>query len=88
MCDVLFEPRAQRELRSLPRDAARLIAIATGRLAVEPRPAGCLKLEGTQRALYRIRVNQYRVVYEIRDKALLVLVATVARRGESTYRGL
>ena len=50
-------------------------------LAENPRPVGFKKMEG-YRNLYRIRVGQYRIVYEIDDKASLVIVAAVAARGK------
>ena len=48
-------------------------------LADTPRPAGCTKLAGTTRR-YRIRIGHYRVIYEIRDKVLLVLVLDAGHR--------
>jgi len=45
------------------------------------------KIEGAERA-YRVRVGDYRVVYEIYDKERLVLIIQVARRTEATYRGI
>jgi len=49
-------------------------------LAANPRPPGCEKLSAQER--YRIRQGRYRVVYEIRDRELVVLVVTVAHRRE------
>ena len=54
-------------------------------LANEPRPYGVRKIKGAERA-YRIRVGNYRVVYEIYDSENLVLILQVARRTETTYR--
>lgn len=45
---------------------------AASDLAEDPRPPGYLKLHG-RREQYRIRVGEYRVVYEIHDDVLLVL---------------
>lgn len=56
---------------------------AIDQLATEPRPAGCIKLSG--RAQWRVRVGDYRVLYEIHDDALLVLVIEVGHR-RSIYR--
>ena len=50
-----------------------------------PRPSGCKKLSATENA-YRIRVGDYRVLYEIQDRRLVVLVVRVAHRRE-VYRG-
>ncbi len=54
-------------------------------LAQAPRPSGVRKLRGEERT-WRIRVGQYRVVYDIDDDRGLVVVLRVARRSETTYR--
>jgi len=53
-------------------------------LAQEARPAGCVKLAGSP-DLYRIRVGDYRIVYQIKDNELLVLVLSIGHRRE-VYR--
>ena len=85
MCRVLLRPPAQRFLRKL-RDTsltARLVAAMRG-LASLPRPPGCDKLTGPE-DLYRIRVGDYRIVYQVRDEVLLVLVVKIGHRRE-VYR--
>jgi mRNA interferase RelE/StbE len=52
-------------------------------LGAEPRPSGVKKLEGEE--LYRVRVGDFRIIYAIRDKELLVLIVRVADRKEA-YR--
>jgi len=54
-------------------------------LAGEPHPHGVRKIQGTEKA-YRIRVGNYRVVYDVYDSDNLVLILQVARRSETTYR--
>jgi mRNA interferase RelE/StbE len=51
-----------------------------------PRPPGCVKLTGYPN-LYRIRVGNYRIVYEIQDAKLIIIVITVADR-KDVYRDL
>ena len=58
---------------------------AVGGLAKEPRPQGVRKIRGTENA-YRIRVGDYRVVYEVYDSDSLVLVLQVVCRSETAYR--
>ncbi|MDJ0899633.1 MAG: type II toxin-antitoxin system RelE/ParE family toxin [Xenococcus sp. MO_188.B8] len=53
-------------------------------LATEPRPEGVVKLKGEEN-LYRIRVGDYRVIYNVQDDRLLVLVVKVGHRGD-VYR--
>jgi mRNA interferase RelE/StbE len=81
---VELAPAAQRQLRRLPPgDAARLRGPILA-LAIEPRPAGVLKLAGTE--FWRLRVGDLRIVYLVDDAAGLVVVLKVARRSESTHR--
>jgi mRNA interferase RelE/StbE len=83
---VELAPAAQRQLRRLPPgDAARLRGPILA-LAVEPRPPGATKLEGSD--FWRLRVAELRVIYAIDDAKRLVVVLKVARRSESTYRRL
>jgi mRNA interferase RelE/StbE len=85
MYRVLLRPPAQRFLRKL-RDkslTARLVA-AMRELGSQPRPPGCEKLAGVE-DFYRIRVGDYRIVYQIRDEVLLVLVVKIGHRRE-VYR--
>jgi mRNA interferase RelE/StbE len=53
-------------------------------LAEKPRPIGCLKLKGNGDA-YRIRIGDFRVIYEIEDEVLIVVVVSVGDRKE-VYR--
>ncbi len=78
----LFEvlPTARDELTALPRDAQRKIAAKIDRLTDNPRPPGAELLKGTTEKLWRVRVGDYRIVYSIEDRRLLVLVIRVARR--------
>ena len=50
-------------------------------LAVDPRPPGCVKLQG-ESELYRVRVGDHRIVYQIQDAALVVLVVRIGNRRE------
>ena len=82
-------PAADRDLERLKRRIQRRnferLRTAIRSLADDPRPRGVRKIEGAERA-YRIRVGDYRVVYEIYDKEGLVLILQAARRSETTYR--
>ena len=56
----------------------KLIAVLR-KLAENPRPAKAVKLKGMEE-LYRVRVGNYRIVYTIEDKKLLVLIVRIAHR--------
>jgi mRNA interferase RelE/StbE len=82
---VVIAPAAQREISRL-RDASlveRLRAAIVG-LANDPRPPGSLKLRGAE--LWRIRIGDYRVIYEIRDAEVLVRIITVRHRSDAYRR--
>lgn len=72
--------RAQKSLARLPRNEYLRIRDAIRTLAEEPRPHGARKLTG--RSGWRVRVGRYRVLYEIEDEELLVLVVDVGHRRE------
>lgn len=83
---VIFKPAADKELQKLPTHVQKRIVAAAEALQDNPRPRGCVKLEGAD-DLWRIRVGQYRVVYTVKDDKLLVLVVRVAHRKDA-YRGM
>ena len=72
---------AVRQLRKLDRPAQRRVQAAIELLAVEPRPNGAKKLVGGD-GEWRVRTGDYRIVYEIHDNVLLVLVIAVGHRRE------
>ena len=74
-------PAAYRQIRMLPLKARRRIAAKIDSLASDPHPAGCVKLKQT-RNIYRIRSGDYRILYEVKDEILLVLIVKVAHRRE------
>ena len=78
------EDRLVRELRTVPkRDLARIERDILA-LATQPRPPGAEKLTGFD--IYRIRRGDFRIVYKVYDDERLVLIGTVLRRNERTYR--
>ena len=70
--------RAQKELGQLSSPSFERVCDAIRSLAGNPRPPGCRKLVG--REGWRIRVGDYRVIYEIDDPARTVLVLHVGHR--------
>lgn len=77
-------PAALRELRKLDSQARRRIQAVVELLADQPRPPGAIKLSGGE-GEWRVRTGDYRVIYEIHDQVLLVLVVAVGHRRE-VYR--
>lgn len=81
---VEFSPGALREFRKLAREIQLRLRPRIDVLATDPRPADAKKLKGSEE-LWRIRSGVYRIVYEVRDRTLVVLVVRVAHRRE-VYR--
>jgi len=81
---VEFAPSAEREFRKLAREIQLRLRPHIDALGSDPRPVGAKKLKGRD-DLWRIRAGDYRIVYEVRDRALVVLVVRVAHRRE-VYR--
>ena len=75
--------RAQRELAKLPTESYELVKEAMRSLGEYPRPSGCRKLVG--REGWRIRVRDYRVIYEVDDSARTVTVLHIGHRRD-VYR--
>jgi mRNA interferase RelE/StbE len=81
---VVVTPAAERQLAKLRRPAREMVAAVLVTLGTNPRPAGCIKLTASD-DLWRIRVRQYRVIYQILDAELLVTIVKVGDR-KGVYR--
>jgi mRNA interferase RelE/StbE len=83
---VEWLPSAARNFRRITPEFQRRIAPRVDDLSRNPRPHDTKKLRGSG-ALYRIRVGDYRVVYEVSDSPAVVTIAHVGHRRD-VYRGL
>jgi mRNA interferase RelE/StbE len=81
---VKWSSAASKVLRKLPQRVSQRLVKAADRLAVNPRPRGCIRLEGKS-GQYRIREGDYRLIYEVRDDILVVLIVKVGDR-KDVYR--
>lgn len=81
---ITFAKSARKELEKLPPPVVARIFPKIEALAKFPRPPGCQKLKGNN-ALWRIRVGDYRVLYEIDDQRCVVDISSVGHRRE-VYR--
>jgi len=82
--DLQWTPRAVKELLALPTPVQERVLAAVDLLAEDPRPRGARKLVD-QEERYRIRVGDFRVLYEIYDQVLVVVIVKVADR-KRAYR--
>jgi mRNA interferase RelE/StbE len=78
---IEFTPLARRQIKKLPREVQKRIIERVEELASNPRPAGVKKLVSGEN-LYRVRVGEYRAIYQIRDRELIVVIVKVGHRRE------
>lgn len=78
MYHVVIEKQAQKQLAKISPPHYQSIAEALQNLATNPRPQGYKKLKG--RPSFRIRVGDYRVIYNIDDNILTVFVLLIGHR--------
>jgi mRNA interferase RelE/StbE len=77
--EVRLAPAAVRQLRKLDPPGRRRVQAAIDLLAEDPRPPGARQLVGGA-GEWRVRTGDFRIIYDIRDGELLVLVVTVGHR--------
>ena len=82
--EIQWRNSIKKDLRSLPRQEASRIVSAVSELANDPLPHGSQKLSGSERT-YRIRVGDYRVVYEVYADLRIVEIQRVRHR-KDVYR--
>ncbi|MBI4289436.1 MAG: type II toxin-antitoxin system RelE/ParE family toxin [Chloroflexi bacterium] len=82
MYDVLIESAAERDLKRLPADVFQRLIPHIKALADNPRPSGCRKITDSK-GDWRIRVGDYRVIYEIDDPAKAVRIMHARHRKEA-----
>jgi mRNA interferase RelE/StbE len=83
---IRIAPAAERDIRKLNKQVQKRILDRIEALGAAPRARGVEKLKGTAAGVfYRARVGDYRIIYEIQDALLIVLVLKVGNRRE-VYR--
>jgi mRNA interferase RelE/StbE len=80
---VVIRRSAGKEIEVLPTADRRRVVARIQALASDPRPVGCEKLSGEEK--YRLRQGDYRILYEITDRELIVTVVKVGNRRD-VYR--
>jgi len=77
---LAFKKSVAKDLRAIPNpDIKRILSRIEG-LAENPRAEDCIKLSGQER--YRVRQGDYRIIYEINDGQLVILVIAVGHRSK------
>jgi len=75
---ITFKQSVTKDLRAAPNADVRRILDRINTLALNPRGDGCVKLSGQNR--YRVRQGVYRIIYEIHDHRLVVIVIKIGHR--------
>jgi mRNA interferase RelE/StbE len=83
MFRVEYSKAARKALKAMPRNVAGLIVEKIGALAVDPFVSNNNVRKLTRHPGYRLRVGDWRVVYLIHERALLIVVVRIAPRGEA-----
>ena len=76
--EIRITKTAQKQLDKLSNSVANILIETIQTLSFNPRPNGCKKLKG--RNGYRIRQGDYRIIYEVYDKLLIVEVIAIGNR--------
>jgi len=79
---IVFKASAEKDLRKLPKTAILSILSAINALAVNPYPNGTKKLKGIATPSFRIRIGNYRVIYQVNDNELIVHIVEIGHRKE------
>ena len=81
MYSIVFENEAKKSLTKIPKTEQIKNIKKIETLVLNPRPEGSIAMKGDHHGFNRIRVGDYRVVYHIEDKKLLVLIVKIGQRG-------
>jgi mRNA interferase RelE/StbE len=84
--EVRFSKTAEKQFRSLPVQVQLQLKSKIDGLSIDPKPHGAKLLKGI-RDLFRIRVGDYRIIYQVLDDELLVLIVKIGDR-KTIYRRL
>lgn len=76
---IEYSKSVKKDLRKIDKSNLKVIVEKIYSLVEEPRNNGSIKLSGT-RNLYRVRSGDYRIIYEIKDEVLIVLVVKIGHR--------
>ena len=82
---VKFKNSASKEYRKLPSQIKKRVNVVIDKLADNPRISGVIKLQGNN-LLYRIRIGDYRLIFEIYDRELVIKVIRIGHRRDVYQR--
>jgi mRNA interferase RelE/StbE len=85
MYEVIFTKRANRDVKKMDADVQKQVIAATEALEKNPRPHTSKPMKGAYKGYWRERTGNYRIIYEIQDEKLVVLVVRIGHR-KNIYR--
>ena len=77
---LVFKKAVAKDLRAIPSTDVKRILTCIESLCNNPKAEGCIKLSAQE--LYRVRQGRYRIIYEIQDAELIIVVIKVAHRSD------
>lgn len=81
--EVIYYSKAEKELSRINKNEARVIFVKISQLKTNPRPNISIKLKGYE--YYRLRIGNYRAIYQIDDKNRHINIITIKHRSEAYY---
>ena len=78
---VVIKDRALKQFVKIPKKFAEKIDEKIQSIAIEPRPQGCVKMIGYEN-IYRVRFTDYRIVYSVEDRKLIVEIIQIGNRND------
>jgi mRNA interferase RelE/StbE len=86
MYSIIIAKSALKDLKAIPEKFSDKISLAIDNLEEDPRPSGCKKLLGGE-TLFRIRIGNYRVIYQVDDHQKQILIGSIKHRRDA-YKDL
>jgi mRNA interferase RelE/StbE len=80
--------KVEREIERLPGKVRQRVRRTIASLAFDPRPQHATELEEELAGFWRIKIEDYRIIYTIKDELVVVEIMRVVRRSPRTYQGL
>lgn len=78
--ELIVRQSVRKDVEGIPRKDLTRILSKVEALRNDPKPAGSIKLSGSE--YYRIRQGDYRIIYEVQDEALIIVLIKVGHRRE------
>ena len=82
---ICWKVTAEKQLKTLPKAVIKAVLVTVEGLATNPYPPNTKKLKGSDKAYFRARTGDYRIIYEVRNQELIISIIEVGHR-KDIYR--